>query len=613
MRFRLPNKASLLAGGAALLVAIPALSQDRRPESLLPPGFSDPQTLPPPEKATPTPRPPRPTETVRPTPEPSVPGNAGTEAVAGSENVVETATAGPEEAPVDSSQLPRPSNYFTVPQGLQRTTEQIGPLLPGNFGFAPDAFGDTNGFLLRALLRRTSAPLASRWASITLRRALLSHLPAPVGVQPVDWAAERASFLLKMGEADAARALVQAVDVEQYTPRMIEAASETALATADPAALCPLVAPARTMSQDQVWLLADGMCAALEGEAARAGAIIDQLRERNGQSIDLQLAEKVVGAGAETRRAAELRWDGVGQITPWRFGLASATGATIPANLVATAGPRIQAWLARAPMVPLDQRLAAASTAASIGVLSSHSLVEIYSLQLDQTDPAETSGLVGTRLRTAWIDQDPARRLEAMRGLWTESEAVVERQARLILTAGAAARIPVTGDYAADAPNLIASMLSAGLDGEAARWGGVIEASGGSDKAWALLALGAPRLNVAVDGGRIATFVGADDSPGQQRGPMLVAALAGLGRISMEQASSSGFRPGAGDVWTQAIDRAAQAGEPGTVALLTGVGLQASGWQQVSPDYLFRIVRALRTVGMEFEARMIAAEAVARL
>ena len=44
----------------------------------------------------------------------------------------------------------------------------------------------------------------------------------------------------------------------------------------------------------------------------------------------------------------------------------------------------------------------------------------------------------------AWIEQEPGRRLEAMRSLWTESEAPVERQARLILTAGAAARIPVS-------------------------------------------------------------------------------------------------------------------------------------------------------------------------
>ena len=41
------------------------------------------------------------------------------------------------------------------------------------------------------------------------------------------------------------------------------------------------------------------MCAALEGEAARATALIDQARDQAGTSIDLLLAEKVIGAGAE--------------------------------------------------------------------------------------------------------------------------------------------------------------------------------------------------------------------------------------------------------------------------------------------------------------------------
>src|SRR5436190_10005656 len=102
------SKVSLLAGGAALLIAIPALSQDRRPESLLPPGFNDPQNLPPPEKATPVPRPPRP-ETARPTPEQGTPSNATVESVAETENGMETAE-GVEAVPADTSQMARPSN-----------------------------------------------------------------------------------------------------------------------------------------------------------------------------------------------------------------------------------------------------------------------------------------------------------------------------------------------------------------------------------------------------------------------------------------------------------------------------------------------------------------------
>src|SRR6185436_9948101 len=104
--------------------------------------------------------------------------------------------------------------------------------------------------------------------------------------------------------------------------------------------------------------------------------------------------------------------------------------------------------------------------------------------------------------------------MSALRSLWTESEAPVERHARLILTAGAAARIPATDAYAGDADNLVASMLSAGLDRDAARWAAVVEAKGESGRAWAMLALGAPRPVVATDSGRIQAFAAVDDSAG---------------------------------------------------------------------------------------------------
>jgi hypothetical protein len=352
------------------------------------------------------------------------------------------------------------------------------------------------------------------------------------------------------------------------------------------------------------------MCAALEGESARASALIDQARDQAGTSVDLQLAEKVVGAGAETRRAVDIHWEGVNEISPWRFGLASAVGLTIPDRLINGASPQIQAYLARAPMVPLDQRLQAASVAATLGVFSSHSLVELYSLMLDETDPAELNGTVAARLRVAWVAGDVAERMNAIRGLWTENVPPQERYARSILTAGAAARIAPSSDLSADSGALIASMLSAGMDREAARWAGIVEQAGQGDRAWALLAVGAPR---PVVGDRLDAFVSADDSAGHQRSQLLAAALAGLGRINADQASRAGFSLGADDRWTQAIDQATRERAPGAVALLAGVGMQTASWRGVPPAYLFRIIRDLRLVGLEYEARMIAAEAVARL
>jgi len=602
MTFR-PAKALLLAGAAALLVAIPASGQDRdQPESLLPPGFGDPQTLPPPEeKAPPQTRPQQPQTA------PAQPGQPGVPDVPGTE------IGDIEELEIDPLAVPRPTNYFAIPEGAERPVDLVGPLEPGNFGLGPAAFGRGQGPMLATLMRRLDAPLPSRWTSILLRRALLSRAAAPAGVNPVDWVAERAALLLRMGEADAARMLVQAVDAEHYTPRMIEIAAQTALATADPAALCPLVAPARRLSTDPIWTLADGMCAGLEGQAARATALIDEARNRTGTGIDLLLAEKVIGAGQGARRAVDVEWRGVNEIDPWRFGLASAVGIEVPAPLMARAGPRFQAWLARAPMVPLEQRLASASVAASLGVFSSHSLVEMHSLAFDLTDVAEQAGTVGARLRTAWIERDPAARLAALRSLWTESDAPHERHARQILTAGAAARIPASDAFAADAPNLIAAMLAAGMDRQAARWAGIVEAGGESDRAWAMLAVASPRPAVTVDSGRIEAHVAGDDSPRRQRSQLLVAALAGLARITPEQAAGAGLRLGADDLWTRAIDQAARERAVGTVALLAGVGMQTADWGGVPPHYLFRIVRALRTVGLDYEARMIAAEAMARL
>jgi hypothetical protein len=597
------NRILLLAGAAALAVAIPASSQESEaPESLLPPGFGDPDTLPPPvEKAAPA---------------PPVPGAPAPPSVAS--GVRESAEPDEDEEEIeelDPLEQRRPVNYFSVPEGAARPVNPVGPLGPGGFGLAAGAFGRSDGVFLSRLMDRLDAPVASRWTSILLRRALLSRVPAPPRVHPVDWVAHRADLLLRMGEADAARMLVQSIDQPFYTPRLVEVAARTALATADPAALCPLVQPAD--SSDTVWRLADAMCAALEGEAARATALVDEARRRGDVApIDFALTEKVIGAGAEARRSATLDWEPVIGLNAWRVGLASATGAPIPDRLLDGAAPAIRAWRARAPMVPLEQRLGAASVAASLGVFSSRSMVEIYSLMLDRTDPAETAGTVGARLRSAWTERAPAARLDAMRSLWNEAEGGHERHARLILTAGAAARIAPSEDFAADAPTLIAAMLTAGMDREAARWGAIVDESG-DDAAWAMLAIAAPRPAVDLGADRVARFIEADDED-RRRSQMLVAALAGLERLDQGDAARLAgdvglALGGEGGRWARALDRAAANRETGTVVLLAAVGMQSAGWHGVPPDHLFRIVRALRTAGLEYEARMIAAEAIARL
>ena len=60
------------------------------------------------------------------------------------------------------------------------------------------------------------------------------------------------------------------------------------------------------------------------------------------------------------------------------------------------------------------------------------------------------------------------------------------------------------------------------------------------------------------------------------------------------------------------IDAASQRRQAATVAILAGVGMQASDFASVPAMHMFHAVTALNRNGQEFAARMIAAEALAR-
>jgi hypothetical protein len=374
--------------------------------------------------------------------------------------------------------------------------------------------------------------------------------------------------------------------------------------------LCPLVQPGRALNDEPIWPLADAMCAALEGDAGRASQLIDQARGRSGAGgIDILLAEKVIGAGLDTRRAVSIEWNSVDSLNSWRFGMASATGLPIPARLIDAAGPTVRAWQARAPMVPIEDRTAAAETAAALGVFSNPSLVEMYSLIADSTDPSDIEASVGGRLRRAYVARQVDDRVGAMKSLWDEAKGPEQHFARLILTASAAARVPPSSGRKDRAADLIASMLTAGLDRPAARWGAVVDAMGDDgDRAWAMLALASARPSVDLSPRRVAAFA---DRDGGHRGRMLVAGLAGLGRLA--DPAALGLDTAPRSRWAQMIDAAARSRQPGTVVLLAGVGMQTADWRGVPPEHLYHIVNALRQVGREYEARMIAAEALSRL
>jgi hypothetical protein len=584
-----------LAAGLAAAVALPVIGQEA-PKSILPEGFDD--------------APPAPVAPPAPIPGVDATGTSATPAAPGAEGtVLPPGTTGAPEPVVAADPL------LTAPKS--KSVDFVGWLSPRAGGYGPNAFAGSNGRFVGGLLKRLDAPVASRWAHIVLRRALLSEVPTPAGARPADWIAERAWALVRMGEVDGAKRLIAAMPVDRYTPRLYTVAAQVHLAAGDALGLCPLAPTAVTISKEPLWPLMNGLCAALEGDDLTSATTFDALRDREAADpFDIGLAERLATAASGTGRAANVEWGEVGKLTTYRFGMATAGGVTVPDNLVDDAKPAVKAWLLRSPAATLERRLAVAPTAAALGVSSAAELGRVHSAYAAEMDPFAFDASPSGRLRVAFVGRDPDDRLSALRTLWRRGTTERERFASKILTAPAAARFPVDEDHADAAPDLVESALTAGYTTAALRWWPIANGEGGAtrDRTWALLVLADPRGRVPAAADRFDDWYASEkgrlgDERATYRAQLLAAALSGLGRGGdwedvLDDLDVAPIDNG----WSRRLDAAASARRVGEVAVLAATGLQKG----VPPRHLQKIIAAYRRVGLQHEARMLAVEALTR-
>ncbi len=604
----------LLVGGAALLIAIPVLGQ-KSPESLLPPGFGDPS----PPAPTPPTKPPK--ENTSPSASGSQPRQSSTGASNGQSgqssnpsalNQKTTAADSKKQSDEETDDTEEVRVVFDVPPSGRRSLQQVGIISESRGGFASAAFGNADGEFLNNVIKSTNGPLASRWGSIMARRLLTSRTDKPENVNGADWVAERAWLLLRMGDSVAARQLVQQVDPGNYTDRLYKVSMQTFLANGDLGGMCPLADSGANKTDDPTWKMARPICASLAGEQAAATGLLNQARsKRYTTGVDFLLAEKAVGSGTNGGRSVKIEWDKVDGFNGWRFGLSYATGITPPSNLLALSGRHLNGWMAQLPMININTRMAAATGAASLGVLSNKALVDIYARAIDDEDVSPANKELAEQLGAAYTGSDNTAKVAAMSALWEKGGKESGLHAMMVLTARAATLIKPSADHSAQSDRLIASMMTAGFDIPAARWIDVV--STGS-LGWGILAVGAPGMQGKISYNQLDDFYGNDNSVSAHKSGLLVAGLAGLDRVDAQAQQDFikkvGVNAANNSRWSQAITSAAERGQSGTVVLLAAAGLQGSNWTKIPAEHLYHITRSLRLVGLEAEARMIAAEAV---
>lgn len=615
-----------LLAGCAALVAVSGMVAAQ--ESLLPPGFDNPPT---PSRAAPAARSSAPAAAAR-SPASAAPAPAATaspvvQSVPSAPAVAAAAPVGAsDEALLDTIDpalfqklIDSATPKYDIPPSGQRSLGVVGVIAQSDGGFPAASTHYLSGQFVAGMVSKMSGQFVSRWGHILVRRAMASRLATPVGMNGADWAAMRAQLLLRMGEGDAARAMVQSVDSGNFTPGLEDAAMASFLATADPVGLCPITALTASGRPGWDWELSRAICSAFTGDGPPALATLDRaMRRGTGQKIDILLAQKFAGAATNARRAVTIEWTDVDMLTPWRTGMSLASGLEPPAELRDKAGPAYLVLASRAPMLPLASRATAADYAAGKGILSSAAMVDLYSQifalrQADEGSAADEWSTLAETLRSAYVAPDESDRLDAIRTVWGDASNPDRAYSRLVLTAYAAARMVPSESLAADAGPLISSMLSAGLDRNAVRWAPFLPVG---SEGWGLVVLASPTPAGKVGSEGLNAFYSDDDSTGSLRSRLLLAGLMGLGRAddgaARDFAGKLKLDLGRQTRWSRAIDAAAASNNPALVAMLAGFGMQGQSWDKMTAVHLYHIVSALRRVGLEAEARMIAAEAVSR-
>jgi hypothetical protein len=595
----------LSASVLALVFALPALGQ-QGPESLLPEGFG----APPPPPTSSKPNSASAAQSV--SAAPARPSSAGDQLPTAAPAADDGDESTEEDAEGEEESEEELTIRYDVPPAARRSLSAIGIISAASGGFPAEAFGTTDGNFLKQVVNRTTGPLASRWGTILGRRLLASRTTTPIGVNGADWTAERAWLLLRMGDSVVARQLIQQVDAGNYTKRMHEVALQVLLANGDLSGMCPIVESGVRLVNDGRWKMARAICASLSGEQGSATAFINQGRYQGWvRGVDYRLSEKAVGAGMNGRRSVKIEWDNVEGMNPWRFGLSAATGLEPPEELLAKSGRQLAGWQVQLPMYPAAIRAKYAAQAAALGVYSNRDIVDLFGQVLDDEEAPDNLRNNAEALQQAYIAAGDGARVTAMSTIWSGATKGADYHGKLIMTARAAALIAPNSAHSASADGLIASMLTAGLDRNAAAWANIVDSG---SLGWALIALASPESIQPVEFGPLDDFYGNDQSEKGQRSALLLAGLAGLERIDPDARSDFGGELNVNisreTQWTRAISAAAQRGEQGTVALMAMAGLQAPNWSVVPANHLYYIVRSLRQVGLNAEARMIAAEAV---
>jgi hypothetical protein len=398
-------------------------------------------------------------------------------------------------------------------------------------------------------------------------------------------------------------------------------------------AACSEATASRLASAEPFWVSLRAYCYAVAGDMA-ALDLTRSVMELQGlaDAAFLKLLDAMLAGGMAPA-------DPIAEPNALHLRLLLRLQAPLPENVVMTLGMPAMLIAAATPATEKEIRIAAAEAAFRAGSLPARMLPEIFALaEFTPDDPAVVAALAPSdtplmgiaRLRAALNRERIAdRRMELIVAAFRIGENQGLLPAVAALFADDAAAIAPARDWDAWAPMMVRALLLAGRPAAAGRWHDLLDPSVPGEAAAAhyvraLFALVAPNDIRAVNTDVALSALAAESADPAAPPTTVVRATLALGlteamgramppdaRSEIENLLAQDF---AGDapapLVMQRLEAAAMAGRRGEVALTVLDVLAGSLVQNLRPDIIVRLVRALAHSGMDDAARMLTFEAL---
>jgi hypothetical protein len=509
----------------------------------------------------------------------------------------------------------------------------VGLLDTRNGGLGTDMWAGSSRRMVERLLPHLPANGGSPALQGLQRRLLASVAQVPPGsASGPSLLGLRVERLVAMGQVSTAVELARLAPQHMQDATLSRALVDALWLAGDTSGACARARDMIRTDNANYWLKAVTFCRALDGEHAAAALAVGLLREQ-GEDDEPFYTLMAALAGDS---AAELT--NLPNPSPLHIAMMRAAKRVAPEDALANAAPGVLGAMSRMPGLPLYMRLRAAERAEAAGAITPEVLGQIYGGRVFSSDEiANAATLVeqqevpdpGALLyQLAQVQEVPTARAEALQLAWTEGRRSGRYLTAVHVNAPALESLQPSGELSFAAADAGRALLLLGRAEAVVPWYEMVrqqalandtDAQKAALDLWALLQLGDDRGLVPWDANFLGRWLvgqsGLDGEGVKAKAETFFTLASALGYqvpaaqwqalIDPEKQASEGMS----SAFSHALSLAAAEGKVGETVLLALLAVGERGPGQTDLATIAAVVEALRMVGLDQDARMLAIEA----